>query len=70
MNKFGSYIVRKIDGSYVSAYSEALGHKNALSYAIDCAKFAKGNVFHRKAKETEEKIVAQYSDYKSSTAKE
>jgi hypothetical protein len=70
MNKFGSYIVRKIDGSYVSAYSEALGSKNALSYATDCAKFAKGNVFYRKANETEEKIVAEYSDGKAVATKE
>lgn len=65
-NNFGSYIVRKIDGSYVSAYSEALGQRQALSYATDCAKFSKGNIFHRKAHETEEKMVAQFSDGKNS----
>ena len=70
MNKFGSYIVRKIDGSYVSAYSEALGSKNALSYATDCAKFAKGNVFYRKPEQTEEKMVAQYSDAKAVASKQ
>lgn len=67
MNNFGSYIVRKTDGTYVSAYSEALGDRNALSYATDCAKFSKGNIFYRKANDTEEKIVAQFSDGKVSS---
>ena len=63
MSTFGSYIVRKNDGSYVSAYSSALGERKALSYAIDCAKFSKGKVFY-KSSEGAEEVVAEYADGK------
>ena len=53
-NKEGSYIVRDKRGTYMGAYSEKLGHSNAVAWATDCAKQSRGNLYHRKTPELPE----------------
>jgi len=56
----GSYIVRKSDGTYISAYNKALGEKAALSYAITCARYSKANIYENES--GIEKIVMTYKE--------
>ncbi len=51
-----SYIVKKDDGSDIQRYSAALGDTAALSYAVDCAKHSKGNIFYQQVSGKENKI--------------
>lgn len=62
-NKLGSYIVRDKRGTYMGAYSEKLGHSNAVAWATDCAKQSRGILYYRKTPELPEEEVANFFDY-------
>ena len=71
MNKFGSYIARKIDGSYVSAYSEALGSKKRMHSTPPIALSLQKEMFStEKQSKQKKKMVAQYSDAKAVASKQ
>jgi len=58
MKNINSYIVRDPDGDYISGYSFALGEKDALSFAKDCARSSKSNVFLKT--DSGEQMIFQY----------
>ena len=59
-NSRGSYIVRDKRGTYMSAYSQQLGEKNARAWARHCAKRSKGVLYFRKAEGEPEEELENY----------
>lgn len=58
MNKNSSYVVKDSEGEYISSYNTCLGEKAALSYAQECAKRSKANVFLKEG--DNEKLILRY----------
>ena len=62
MNK--RYIVRDKDGAYQSAYNFALGERNALDWATQCAKIVNGVVYLTEDGSNKEQEVYRTPDRK------
>ena len=56
----GSYIVRDKRGTYMSAYSQQLGEKNARAWARHCAKCSKGVLYFRNGEGEAEEEIENY----------